>query len=278
MAVKALARLRRACILLSVFSLLAGLIVAFLAVKPLLESYASYGSINPCKGAPVLELYDPVLVVGDVYFRGFWEERFAGLKSLVLEHGVEVVVFNGDLYESPGVFWGLSSELGAEEALKYTLRELGIHDLGLTIIYLEGSPAHDPEFFSILELLGGRDSSYVIHGSNHTIILYDKPCIAIHVGGVKALIMHGDKAFNAQIAHAINRIVGKPLVEALWKRLIGVEGDTWLIASHSHVPGIDSDSKVANTGSWLKSTILSPETGTGIIVSVEGVKLVRAKS
>ena len=63
-----------------------------------------------------------------------------------------------------------------------------------------------------------------------------------------------------------------------WKRLIGVEGHTWFIASHSHVPGIDFDSKVTNTGSWLKSAILSPERGTGVIVGVEGVKLVRAKS
>ena len=69
-------------------------------------------------------------------------------------------MFNGDLYESLGVFWGLSSELGAEEALRYTLRELEIHYLALTIIYLKGSSAHDPEFSSILELLGGRDSSY----------------------------------------------------------------------------------------------------------------------
>ena len=63
------------------------------------------------------------------------------------------------------------------------------------------------------------------------------------------------------------------LYEQFAKLVIGGEKDEWIILSHSHIPGIDYQRKVANTGSWIKRYIANTDTAILIDASEQNEHL-----
>jgi len=50
--------------------------------------------------------------------------------------------------------------------------------------------------------------------------------------------------------------------------VLKVPDDAWLICGHTHLPGIDRNCRIANTGSWKGKISVKP-TYTAVIVDTE---------
>jgi hypothetical protein len=72
--------------------------------------------------------------------------------------------------------------------------------------------------------------------------------------------------------------VGQPVVlERLGKHRFGISSGTWVVNGHSHVPGIDHEAKVANSGSFVGAPfnkfIFRIHVGSGIVFDGNTIEL-----
>lgn len=182
------------------------------------------------------------------------------LYEIIEKENVNTVIIAGDLFE-------FHRKMTKEELKELFKKCFSIHNKKLSIYYTPSKSSHDP----ILE-----NSEIEIDNDLFHIIAING-CLKIISKYNLFYISHGDYvARNGGIAGAINKLAqkfGKKLfLEKKLKKIIGTEQNAWLIMGHTHIPGIDTDYKVANTGAW-KTHPMRESSNTYILVSEDAVTL-----
>jgi predicted phosphodiesterase len=229
--------------ILAIISILAIAIVVAILTNFRFLLYPFRSKMNPLTTARKYELTGNTLFISDLHLRANTPFPFTGqLRACVERENIENLVINGDLFDSPE---------DAEKILRTgdKLDFLGLREVPLKSYWILGSPRHDPHdpTTTSLNVLG-----------KCAIFIYD---------GLSVVAYHGhDLSMKGGIAHAINRFISPLIVEKMWKRLARVDVDTWVIFGHTHIPGLDLKSRIANCGAWATYRLVRP-TGTGIILN-----------
>ncbi len=127
---------------------------------------------------------------------------------------------------------------------------------------------HDPR-------IGYGEVKYFIDGVNVRVVRGG--VVKLVIGGRTFWFLHGDYVVkNGLIASLMNK-----LFSGSYDKLVrfavraGGEGD-WVVIGHTHVPSINTELRVANTGSWINRLISA--TDTAIVIDGSGnVKLINIK-
>lgn len=220
---------------------------------------------RPCTRPTALRLEAPTLFVGDLHIRSSSEtERFLPLREFIVNSKVVNLVILGDLFDSPGVYAGLSYEFGGPEAAQLRLADvLNLRGLTLAVFLVLGSPSHDPQSLSFDIKSGGISFRTV------------GKCVLVEVDKLKTLALHGDEAFLGPAGFAFSWFFGPLTLEREWKSRTGVDASTWVVMAHTHWPGLDVNGRVGNTGGWLDIPLFDPPTGMGILVEGSELMLVQ---
>jgi len=189
------------------------------------------------------------------------------LAKLAEALGAEALIVLGDLFDD------MHRPVGLEElrrALKWAFRGAS----GLEVYYVASGSSHDPIIPSDLHF---EVSGLRVHA-------YPRPLVA-RVGGLTAFLTHGDIALrNGAHAFLVNVAAAARGVELyLEKRLrrrLRLPPTWWLIMGHTHLPGVDREARVANTGSWrelwvAKMPYWRPPSNTFILAERGELRLAR---
>jgi UDP-2,3-diacylglucosamine pyrophosphatase LpxH len=186
------------------------------------------------------------------------------IAGLAAREGASLVIL-GDLFDD------LHREVGDDE-LERALRAVFRGVAGLEIYYVTSGSSHDPILKRETHL---RLESLSVH-------VYPRALIA-RVGRLRMFLTHGDLALrNGAHAFLVNvaaMTLGKRLyLEKALKKKLRLPSDWWLVMGHTHIPGIDREARVANTGSWKASWSFNlpywrPPSNTYIIVENGAIEL-----
>ncbi len=182
---------------------------------------------------------------------------------------VQNVVIVGDFFNQPEDFESFGSS--EEERMKTVLEEIVPQRFSGTIFFLMSAHSHDPHLKEISHLKI-RDFEFIYLGEYGKFrINRQHEVIAFHGGQLHGGIIGGGITWLAEKFGVV-----LPL-EKLGKKRLGVNADTWFIAGHSQVPGIDKEARVANTGSFVGAPfnkfIFRIHIGTGILFDGDRVEL-----
>lgn len=184
---------------------------------------------------------------------------------------VDNLIIVGDFFHSSRHF----SKIGKnrEEIFEKVLEKLISPNSSTNIYYiLSTNLPHDPRLPEF-ELKFDRINFYCLGSKGHFVF-----------GETHIFAVHSDQFNRTGIVPCaisyFSKLFGKPLIlEKIWKSLVGIEKDDWLITGHSHIPAIDYESKIANCGSWTGVPLLNPvlkiPTKTGILFEGKEVKLIQ---
>ena len=179
-----------------------------------------------------------------------------------LHHGNTYLVINGDLFD---------------KAHKQELNQSHIHELldrlGLAgidglreVIYITAIYDHDPRTHR-------GETTYSINGIKVRVIHGITKFI---IGSNTIWFLHGDYVVrNGLIASLMNKLLGG-LYDRLVRSVIGAREGDWVVIGHTHVPGINNELRIANTGSWINRFISATDTAV-IINGLSDARLVRVK-
>ena len=213
------------------------------------------------QNSEVIELSGKTLFVSDLHL--ITPEARVNLNVEEISH----IVIVGNFFDTQEDFerFGTNLQERIENGLGVFLEEEFTGN-----VYFISSFNHDPELDEFeLEIKGmkffhvGKSARFLIEGT-------------------KVIALHGDELYNGVIGGGISWLFGKfgillPL-ERLGKTKLNIEKETWLITGHSHVPGLDQVSRVANTGSFVgvpfNDLIFHIPIGTGIMIKNDKVELV----
>jgi predicted phosphodiesterase len=180
---------------------------------------------------------------------------------------VKNVIIVGDFFHPPGDFASFGDT--EEKSLRAVLGEIVPKEFSGKIYSIFGS-GHDPALREISSLFF-ENYEFIYLGE------YGK----FTIDGVPVAAYHGHQVHAGMIGGGIGWLAEKfgfrlPL-EKLGKDRFGIDRDTWVINGHSHVPGIDSAAKVANTGSFVgapfNKLIFKIHIGTGILFDGDTAEL-----
>ena len=225
------------------------------------------GGIKEVKNAlaqtETIELSGKTLFISDLHLgaQPALEEQF----NLDFSN-VQNVVIVGDFFNTKEDFWSFGK---TEEEVFRTVLE-GIVPANFTgkIFYIHGT--HDPQNLETSKLA-------FEHFEFFTIGEYGK----FQVNGIPVVAYHGHQLHGGVVGGGISWLASKigqeVVLEKLGKKRFDIPADTWVVNGHSHVPGIDQASKVANTGSFvgapLNKFIFRLHIGTGILFDSGKVEL-----
>lgn len=182
------------------------------------------------------------VIVSDIHlWRSTYEVKFIG--NLCRSLNASTLIITGDLIDQRMKFTTVDDLVDLYERVIDTL---GTHHIN-RIVHVVAATWHDIELSnSVMRLnVGGVE-----------VLLIEGILILRHVRG-KVYILHGDYICrHGAIAHVINRLFNDLMVEKVGRRVLGLECSDWLIMGHTHIPGIDEESKVANCGNWLNEDVL----------------------
>ncbi|MEM0023190.1 MAG: metallophosphoesterase family protein [Thermofilaceae archaeon] len=207
---------------------------------------------------------DPVILVSDTHYRP-GSRSIRTIIALAASRGAETLIVLGDLFDD------LHRLLSASEVGK-ALRCIFKGARGLRVIFVTSLSSHDP---ILRESVHFKSDELDLH-------VYPGPVIA-QLGGLTAFLTHGDLALrNGAQAFLINflmKSLGKELfLEKALRQKLRLPADWWLFMGHTHIPGIDYEARVANTGSWRESWVLGipywrPPSNTYLFVESGRVEL-----
>ena len=180
---------------------------------------------------------------------------------------VQNVVIVGDFFHSEEDFWSFGDT--EQEVFEKVLSQIIPSDFTGKIFYINAL-THDPQVLETQELSFGSSTLYLVGR-------YGK----FTVNSFSVVAYHGDQLHGGIIGGGISWLAGKfgfPLpLERLGKKRFGIDEDTWVMNGHSHVPGIDQQARVANTGSFVGAPfnkfIFQVHVGTGILFDGDRVEL-----
>ncbi|MHA1580986.1 MAG: metallophosphoesterase family protein [Candidatus Baldrarchaeia archaeon] len=208
-----------------------------------------------------------VLIVSDLHLNPSNIE-YKPLEKIVKKENVKYLVIAGDFIEYK------RKEIKEEKLVKILekiLKKLDINQEGLTIFYVPSKSSHDPKINKNIEF---QPNSIKIHVIDGILRLVSK--------NTTLYITHGDYVSrDGSVAATINRILkllGVDLfLEKLLRKILKIEENSWLIMGHTHIPGIDESSRVANCGAWGRH-ILRKESNTAILVDGKSIKMLCAEN
>lgn len=183
---------------------------------------------------------------------------------------VQNVVIVGDFLDSQEDFESFGPPAGGEEKrFRTILQEIVPRNFSGNIFFVHAR-THDPQNLELAQI--SFDGFEFFHVGE-----YGK----FNVNGVSIVTYHGQQLHTGMIGGGIGWLaekIGKPLpLERLGKKRFGIDEHTWVINGHSHVPGIDKEAKVANTGSFVGAPfnkfIFRIHIGTGVLFEDNRVEL-----
>lgn len=229
---------------------IAALIVALVNFRFLM--YPLISSLNPVAHAKRLSLRGNTLFISDLHLKSDQPFEYAkDLRNFIETHNVSNLVIDGDFFDSPR---DAQQILGGSRSKSSALKVLGLEGLPVNMFWVLGSPPHDPA-----SLANNQRDSWGLEVLGR--------CALIDCGPFEVLVYHGhDISHKGALGHAWDRFVSKLGLERLWKRLAKVDKNVWVVFGHTHVPGVDAGSRVANCGGWLTNPLVRPSR-TGILIS-----------
>ena len=179
-----------------------------------------------------------------------------------LNHGNTYLIINGDLFDGSH----------RQELNQSHIREL-INRLGLVginglreVIYITAIYDHDPRTHR-------GETTYSVNGIKVRVI---RGIAKFIIGSNTTWFLHGDYVVrNGLIASLMNRLLGGSY-DRLVRSVIGAREGDWVVIGHTHVPSINSELRIANTGSWINRFINATDTAV-IINGLSDAGLVRVK-
>ena len=215
--------------------------------------YPLIPSLNPVLHARKASLVGNTLFISDLHLRSNQSFNFAkDLRNCVETNNVSNLVIDGDLFDRPKDGERI---LGPTRSGGGVLSALGLESSRVNIFWVVGSPPHDP-----VDLAKVRDPDGI------TVL---GECAVIECGRVKVIAYHGHDMSNRGVyGHLWDRFVSGLSLERAWKRFANVDRAVWIIFGHTHIAGVDPQSRVANCGGWSSNPMVRPS-ATGIFISEE---------
>ena len=151
--------------------------------------------------------------------------------------GLECLIVLGDMFED------LHRRVRPGDLRRYFLRAVNGVELPEMLYYTASLSSHDPIFDEPLELRLNGAGLLVVPG-----------VLQLKVEGHLLCALHGDAVVRSGVlAYAVNRVAaaaGRPLLlEEVAKRRY-CSPEAWLLAGHTHIPGLDAVRRLGNPGSW----------------------------
>jgi len=217
-----------------------------------LLTYPLIPSLNPVAHAQQLRLKGKTLFISDLHLKADRPfDHATDLHDFIETNNVSNLVINGDLFDSPEA---AQQTLRGGQAGSGVFKILGLEGLLVNLLWVIGSPHHDPANYS---------TSITGSGGLHVL----GRCALIDFDRFQVLAYHGhDMSLVGAFGHAWDRFVSRLSLERLWRRLAKVDWMIWVIFGHTHIPGVDVVSRVANCGGWQRVPLVRPSR-TGILIS-----------
>ncbi len=214
--------------------------------------YPLFPSLNPVIRAKRLRLGGNTLFISDLHLRSNQSFNYArDLRNFIETNNVSNLVIDGDLFDTPKDGQKI---LGTRRSEGGVLNTLGLEGSSVNIFWVVGSPPHDPVDLANEE----KDPDGIT-------VLGD--CAVMECGRLEVMVYHGhDMSNRGAYGHLWDRFVSRLSLERVWKRFANVDKSVWIIFGHTHIPGVDARSRVANCGGWSSNPIVHPS-GTGIFIS-----------
>jgi predicted phosphodiesterase len=214
--------------------------------------YPLFPSLNPAVCAKRLSLSGNTLFISDLHLRSNQLFNYAeDLRDLVETNNVSNLVINGDLFDSPEDGQEI---LGTSRSERSILDSLGLEGSSANVFWVVGSPPHEPVDLANEEKDPGGITAL-------------GECAIITCGSLEVMAYHGhDMSNRGGYGHLWDRFVSRMSLEKAWKRFANVDKEVWVVFGHTHIPGIDARSRVANCGGWSTSLIMRASR-SGILVS-----------
>lgn len=210
---------------------------------------------------------EPALLVSDIHC-GCGSCKVRNIAYLAAREGASLIVL-GDLFDK--LHTNLN-KLTLERALSTAFKQVK----GIDVYYVISRSSHDPLLDDEMFFDLGRVRVHV----------YPSALVA-QISGLRAFLTHGDLAMrngaHAFIVNATAMLFGTKLyLEKRLREKLRLPQSWWLIMGHTHIPGIDHEAKVANTGSWRGTWVHGtpywrPPSHTFILVERKCVKLLSAR-
>lgn len=184
-----------------------------------------------------------VLVISDLHLENNYRD-LSCIGDFLKKNDVASLVINGDSYD-------MKQEKKLNDKLINSLKErLKIKDARLeNLFYILSLYDHDPLFQE--EKSDGNGEINIVKG-----------VLKLGIGSQLFYILHGDYfAKDGGTPYLINRLGINLLYERLTKMILRAQDKDWLILGHSHLPGIDNENKVANSGNWINRVLDASDTG-----------------
>ena len=213
--------------------------------------YPIIPSLNPTLYSKHLSLQGNTLFISDLHLRSNGSFRYAkDLRNFIELNNVSNLIIDGDLFDSPKDAQEILNILHSGGSV---LNVLGLEGLRVNTFWVMGSPPHDHVDQAIWE----KHSRGIEFLGN---------CAMISCGRLDVMAYHGhDMSIKGVYGHVWDRLISKLSLERMWRRFANVDRKVWVIFGHTHIPGVDSRSRVANCGGWSANPIVKPS-GTGILI------------
>jgi len=217
--------------------------------------YELFPRLNPLATAKQLQLEGRTLFISDLHLKADRQFPYSKSLSRVMEsRQVRNLIVDGDLFDSPADARKILATKGLISEI------LGLDDLGVKVFFVQGSPPHDPPPQE--DLFKG------------TPIVPLGNCAILGFTDLRVVAYHGqDLSWKGAFGHGWDRFISSLSLERAWKRIARVSERDWVIFGHTHTPGIDAKSRVANCGGWKSRSFLVRPACTGIFLSPEAGSL-----
>lgn len=222
---------------------------------------------NAKETAQKIAALEPIALSGKTLFVSDFQLTEPEAKVNIGVDGVEQVVIIGDFFHSQSHFelFGQSVQERVQNGLAVFLKERFEGN-----VYFISAYTHDPQLEPFEFDYGDMRFFHVGKAAKFVI------------DSLEVVALHGNELHDGVIGGGVSWLVGKlgmPLpLERLGKRHFGIEEKTWFFAGHSHVPGLDQESRTGNTGSFvgapLNDLVFRLPIGTGIMVENGEAELV----
>jgi len=193
--------------------------------------------------------------------------QLLGAIELVERLGLDCLIVLGDMFDD------LHRRMQPRGLRKYFLRAVGSALLPGAIYYTTSLSSHDPVFDECFELSLDGSSLLVVPG-----------VLQLEVEGHMLCALHGDAVVRSGVlAYAVNTAASAAgrslLLEEIAKRRY-CSPRAWLLAGHTHIPGLDAKRMLGNPGSWkfywsFGLRYWRPPSFGAILITRSGVRLLR---
>jgi len=168
------------------------------------------------------------------------------LIKIAKQYGINAIAIIGDLFDK---FHINTNCMNVTKKLReYIYPCIHYIDKNLMLVYIVSQASHDPILQNncrqIIDIKDKKIHVYIF--KNPVKIITEKHSLFLTHGEI--IIRNGGFAFI--INYLMEKFGKKLFLEKYLKNKINLSQNTWLIMGHTHIPGIDPNYRVINTGNW----------------------------